>query len=154
VLKRAAEVVTFLVLCSGCVPDRPAANPALPTVVVRAGEREITAEVARTEDERRMGYMRREAPGETEGMLFVFRDEAIRAFWNHDVRFSVDIAFLDSEGRVVSVATMPPMDNRTVRSRSPARFALEMKAGAFDRYGIALGSLIKIPAEVTEKYND
>jgi len=118
--------------------------------VVEAGGERINVEIAASAEARKRGFMRRAAPGKLEGMLFVFTDEAERRFWNHDVSFSVDIAFLDSSGRVVSTAKMEPLDDTIVSSRAPARFALEMRSGAFARLGISRDSFVKIPREIAE----
>jgi len=141
-------IALLAVSCANKAAQTPASAPA--RTVIRCDACEISVELAATAELRRKGYMRREKPGEREGMLFVFRDETLREFWNHDVFFPIDIAFLDARGQVVYLDTMAPMDDRSVGSRRPARYVLEMRAGAFKNCGITLGGFIKIPPSVAE----
>ena len=94
--------------------------------------------------------MHRTPPGRLEGMLFVFEDEAERSFWNRNVTFSIDIAFLASDGRVVCVNRMKALDETSVLSGAPARYVLEMRAGAFNRLGVSAGTLVKLSPEIAE----
>jgi len=149
VLPTALLTTLELLLAAAVACQKPAsAGAPLKRTVVRVDSRAIAVEIAATDDERRKGYMRRDPPGESEGMLFVFPDEQVRSFWNHDVPFAIDIAFMDGEGRVVSVARMAPMDNRSTSSRRPAKYALEMRAGAFETCGLSLGSTVEIPGNL------
>ena len=51
-------------------------------------------------------------------------------------------------GRIVKTHTMPPLTLQTFPSIEPAMFALEVKAGTFEKLGIAEGDQIIIPEEV------
>lgn len=59
------------------------------------------------------------------------------------MRFPIDVAFLDAEGRVVGlVAPMPRW--RVGRARWRARRVLEAEAGAFDRWQLVVGDVLEI----------
>jgi uncharacterized membrane protein (UPF0127 family) len=83
-----------------------------------------------------------------QGMLFVFPDEDLRAFWMKDTITALDIAFARYDGTVVQTWLMPPLTLRTFPSLEPALFALEMRAGAFQKLGLRAGDRIAIPSEV------
>lgn len=131
------------ILLMGC------AQPMQRIALTVAG-RELSIEVARTETERERGLMGRKNLGQTEGMLFVFdRDEHLE-FWMKNTPLPLSIAFLSAEGRILEIRDMQPFDEKTIRSRYSARYALEMNQGAFQRLGIAVGNTVAFPQGFTQ----
>jgi uncharacterized membrane protein (UPF0127 family) len=59
----------------------------------------------------------------------------------------LDIAFLDASGTAVSVKTMLPLDLRITSSDQPAKYAVEMNAGAAAAIGLKAGDRLVIPAQ-------
>ena len=114
-------------------------------ITLTVSGRELSVEVAQTETEREHGLMGRTSLGPTEGMLFVFdRDEHLE-FWMKNTPLPLSIAFLSSEGRILEIRDMEPFDEKTIRSRFSARYALEMSKGAFSRLGISVGDSVAFP---------
>jgi uncharacterized membrane protein (UPF0127 family) len=93
--------------------------------------REIWVEVAKTPEERVHGLMGRRHLGKDEGMLFVFEEEDYHSFWMKDTRIPLSIAFIDKEGRIVSIKDMKPLTLETHIPPQPILYALEMKKGWF-----------------------
>lgn len=58
------------------------------------------------------------------------------------MRFAIDVAFCDREGRVLRTATLRP--GRVSRPVLRAAWAVEAEAGAFARWGLAAGDLIEV----------
>jgi uncharacterized membrane protein (UPF0127 family) len=85
------------------------------------------------------------------GMIFVFSDEEVRAFWMKHTRFPLDIIFLDSAGGVVSIKQMDAYDLHNTSSDKPARYAIELNKGAVSMTGLKVGDRIVIPAEARSK---
>ncbi|AXT86024.1 hypothetical protein C6I20_13070 [Aeromicrobium sp. A1-2] len=56
------------------------------------------------------------------------------------MRFAIDVALVDRDGRVLHVQTMPPRRLGAMRRRS--RSVLEAEAGAFRRWGVAPGAVL------------
>lgn len=83
-----------------------------------------------------------------QGMLFVFPDEAVRGFWMKNTITPLDIAFARFDGTITAIHTMPPLTLRIFSSIEPAMFALEVKAGTFERLEIAEGDRIRVPQDV------
>ncbi len=85
--------------------------------------------------------------GTKRGMLFVFDHEQRLSFWMKNTIIPLDIAYLDSDGIIVAIHTMAPLDDRPGQypSRSPARYAIEVSAGIWDELGVAKGDRIEIP---------
>ncbi len=59
------------------------------------------------------------------------------------MRFALDVAWIDDVGRVVRVRTMRPW--RASRWVPAAAGVLEAEAGAFARWGLAVGSVVALP---------
>ena len=103
------------------------------------GDDTVRAEVARTADERSQGLKDRDflAPGT--GMIFVFNDEEVRSFWMQDTFIALDIAYMDSDARIIDVQQMEPQTTRLHTSAGPAMFALEVPQGWFAEMDIEVG---------------
>src|SRR5215204_7578903 len=81
-------------------------TPQLPvlTIVTSSGERvPVQVEIADTPGEIQTGLMGRSALAEEAGMLFVFDQEQILAFWMKDTLIPLSIAYIDAEGRIVDI---------------------------------------------------
>ena len=87
------------------------------------------------------------ADGTERGMIFVFEFEQRRYFWMRNTVIPLDIAYLDSNGIIVSTHTMAPLDTRLGQypSGAPARYAVEVNANVFQRLGVKAGDRIEIP---------
>jgi uncharacterized protein len=102
----------------------------------------VTAELAVTDDDRQQGLMYREKMEENQAMLFVFEGEDIHAFWMKNMRFAIDILWLDAQKRVVHLeAGVPPCAADPCPSYVPkaaATYVLELKSGAAERHALQL----------------
>ena len=127
------------VAAGACGQDRPTIKLVVGGVVFRV-------EQAVTTEQRREGLMYRDRLGEREGMLFVFEEERMLTFWMRNTSLPLSIAFIDARGVIVHVADMVPYSEAPVRSRVPARYALEVNRGAFERAGVAVGDYVELPA--------
>jgi uncharacterized membrane protein (UPF0127 family) len=68
------------------------------------------------------------------GMLFVFPNLQDGPFWMKDTRIPLDAGFLDTQGRLLEVISMPPCTREPCplyAPRSAYRYVLEMRAGWF-----------------------
>jgi uncharacterized membrane protein (UPF0127 family) len=139
-----APFVAALFLC--CVLLAPAqaqtAPQKLPTVQLNAGMHLITAEVAKTPQQRAIGLMHRERMGANEGMLFIFEQPSVQCFWMKNTLLPLSIAFLADDGRVVKIDEMQPQSLQEHCSGEPARYALEMNQGWFEKRGVKAGDHI------------
>lgn len=108
--------------------------------------------LAQTQDEITKGLMQVDsaelAPtknGAERGMLFVFEDDRPRGFWMFNTPTPLDIAYIRSDGAIVKIWTMRPLDTSTYPSIEPARYALEIRAGRFSELGIFEGDHVELP---------
>lgn len=93
----------------------------------------ITAELARTDEERARGLMFRERIRPDQGMLFVFEEEGLHSFWMKNTLVALDILWLGRDRRIVHIAAdVPPCKADpcpTYGPDVPATYVLELKAG-------------------------
>jgi len=121
-----------------------------PTALVVFGGDTVTAEVARTREERAQGLMYREQLAEDAGMLFIFPDNAVRGFWMQNTYIPLDIAFLDPSFRVVDIQQMEPMTTEQHTGRAPFSYALEVNRGWFEAHGVQVGDVAQVSFDAGE----
>jgi uncharacterized protein len=101
-----------------------------------------TAELAVTDDKRAQGLMFREEIKEDQAMLFVFEEEDIHSFWMKNMRFAIDILWLDSQRRIVHIENqVPPCSKDPCPSYVPAAaaaFVVEVRAGFAESHRLRL----------------
>lgn len=105
------------------------------------GDAEIVLLLARTPAERTRGLSGRERLAEGQGMLFIYEREDRYGFWMPDMRFSIDIIWLDADMRVVDVKenATPESYPEVFEPKAPALYVLEVPAGYAAKYGIVEG---------------
>jgi uncharacterized membrane protein (UPF0127 family) len=118
-----------------------------------------TAELARSDEERARGLMFREKMAEDQAMLFLFEEENAHSFWMKNMRFAIDILWLDSQKRIVHLEKrVPPCPQDPCPSYSPsaaASFVLELQAGFAEKHGLRLYDRLEfvLPRELSEPQN-
>ncbi|HER19527.1 MAG: DUF192 domain-containing protein [Halothiobacillaceae bacterium] len=136
----------------GCVPNGQTKSLAQVDGETREmvlGDRPVMVELATTPASRERGLMHRARLADDQGMLFLYEQPATRTFWMHNVRFAIDILYLDADWRIVDrVLSAPPCPVEPCPgypSARPARFVLELPAGNSDRFGLTLGERLTPP---------
>jgi uncharacterized membrane protein (UPF0127 family) len=104
----------------------------------------VVAEVASTADERAEGLMYREEVPDGTGMLFVFRDNAVRSFWMANTYIALDIAYLNPSFRIVDMVAMEPLVTDSYPSAAPSMYGLEVRQGWFAEQDIRIGTQAQI----------
>ena len=102
----------------------------------------VTSELAVTDEERQQGLMFREKLNPDQGMLFLFEEEGVHAFWMKNMRFAIDILWLDKDKRIVHIEPkVPPCPAEPCPSYDPgakAMYVLELESGAAEKHGLTL----------------
>ena len=100
---------------------------------IRVGGQELRAVIADTSALRSRGLMGVADLGPVDGMFFVWMTDTERMFWMKDTLITLDIAWFDWDGRLVSTLTMTPCGDEGPCPRygasGPYRYALEMPEG-------------------------
>lgn len=117
----------------------------LPTATIIIKDYTLTVELATTPTARSCGLSQRNELPPNHGMLFVFPDLRPRTFWMKDTKIPLSIAFLDESGKILSLQNMIPLQtDERYHSLQPARYALEVNQGWFERHGIEVGDRVKM----------
>lgn len=141
---RFARFVTGAALAlavQACAAQSPA-----PAVEIKG--KTFSIEIAEDDASRAHGLMGRDSMPADHGMLFVFQDDAPRAFWMKNCKFPQDMLFFDAERRLISVQrNVPPCVSDpcpAYSSGAPARYVLELNAGQADAIGVHPGDELTI----------
>ncbi|MBI4122817.1 MAG: DUF192 domain-containing protein [Parcubacteria group bacterium] len=112
--------------------------------IIRIGNQELLVEIADTRQLQIRGLSGRPSLGEREGMLFVYENPQALSFWMKDMRFAIDIIWIDEYKTIVGIAPdiSPDTFPQTFSSGLPVQYVLEISAGWADRYGVIVGDRI------------
>ena len=124
----------------------------LPTIPVVIKGHQLTVELATTPATKSCGLSHRASLPANRGMLFVYPEPEILTFWMKDTFMPLDIAFIDADGRIVSIQKMNPFPITTVYSSpAPVLYALEVNQGWFKANGVGIGDVVRIqPADTLD----
>lgn len=142
----ASMVVLPLAGCLGSQAPKDATGRPLEslTIITASGSHEFMVEIADEEPERERGLMFREPLAADRGMLFEFPDVAERAFWMRNTPSSLDIIYIDPQGRIVSIASHAvPFSEQPIPSNGAASGVLELRAGRAGEIGAKAGDQVQ-----------
>ena len=103
----------------------------------------IPVEVSDTPEKRSLGLGKRDKLKKGWGMLFVFEKRIPHSFWMKNMRFPIDIIWLDNQ-RIVELAenVPPPQEGespKVMEPRLPSNFVLEIESGRARALGLNVG---------------
>ena len=103
----------------------------------------IPVEVSDTLEKRSLGLGKRDKLEKGWGMLFVFEKRIPHSFWMKNMRFPIDIIWLDNQ-RIVELAenVPPPQEGespKVMEPRLPSNFVLELESGRARALGLKVG---------------
>jgi uncharacterized membrane protein (UPF0127 family) len=138
-------------------PSAPIRAPAGNRAPVTIGGVRFLLEVAADPRTQFRGLGGRQAIAPDGGMIFVYPNPRPLAFVMRDCPVPIDVAFLDREGRIMSVHTMEPEAQRgpgespaqyearlrRYPSPLPAQFVIEIAGGRMAALGVQSGDLVR-----------
>ena len=112
------------------------------TVITQKGV-SIPVEVSDTPEKRSLGLGKRDKLENGWGMLFVFEKRIPHSFWMKNMRFPIDIIWLDNQ-RIVELAenVPPPQEGespKVMEPSIPSNFVLELESGRARALGLNVG---------------
>ena len=132
-------VLFFLAILGGIMPAQGS------SVCVR--EACVHVELARTLEELQRGLQGKEGLAENEGMLFIFDSDDFQRFWMKDMKFSIDMIWLDNQKHIVTMAPSRlacVQEPCTIYSPSEkARYVLEVPAGFALKHQLKQGDVFE-----------
>ncbi len=109
----------------------------------------LDAIVADTAVKRMVGLMHRDSLQAGTCMLFTLKSPSLEGIWMRNMRFPIDVLWVDGSGRVVDTASgLRPahgLDFRTYYPRTPASYVIELQAGFIRRHHVAVGGRVGLP---------
>ncbi|PKM91184.1 hypothetical protein CVU82_03995 [Candidatus Falkowbacteria bacterium HGW-Falkowbacteria-1] len=113
---------------------------------IKIGAAVVDVEIASSPAEHYLGLSYRDSLLENSGMLFLFQNEEERAFVMRDMRFTLDIVFID-KNEIVSIYKDLPFDEDSqgvlYESLYPVDKVLELNGGFCDKNKIKVGDFLE-----------
>ncbi len=122
-------------------------HPLQTTVMVRGTT--FIVDVAVTPKEKEVGLGNRNALEVNHGMLFVYNEKARYPFWMRNMKFPIDILWIDDRA-IVDITKNVPLSDKPLNELPiyhpavPVDKVLEVNAGLVDEYTITVGDKIVI----------
>lgn len=120
------------------------AQKTLQKVMLTINGNDLITEIANTPDQRYMGLSFREALGENEAMLFVYPETRMLTFTMRNTLLPLSIAYISKDFVITEIHDMPVGPDQLFPSAEPAKFALEVNQGWFEKNGIEAGTKISM----------
>ena len=121
-------------------------NPFKGNAEAQVGDKKINLILAKSDKDRMKGLSGRNSLPEDQGMLFIFEKKGKYGFWRRDMKFPIDIIYIDDNTVVYLV------ENASVGAQAPnltvytpdtdVNRVLELNAGGAKKYGIKKGAKI------------
>ncbi len=117
-----------------------------PQASVSIGGKAFKALVSSTEALRDKGLGQRDSLPADEVMLFAFDAPDLLGFWMKDMRFSIDMMWLDLNGTVITIAKSVSPDTypKVYFPSRPALYVVETNAGVLQSLGVKEGDKVSI----------
>ena len=111
------------------------------TTQLKLGDKLVTMDIADTPDKMRLGLGGRQSLAADRGMVFVYAGTGQRCFWMKDMKFSIDILWLDAQRKVghIEKSLSPDTYPQTYCPDVATQYVVELPAGASEADGIKVG---------------
>jgi uncharacterized membrane protein (UPF0127 family) len=142
-------VALVLVLVAGIFAIIQATSSSSGTTTVVINGNVISVELFDTPEEQALGLSGRTDLSPNTGALFAYGQSGNHSIWMKDMRFSIDVLWLDENGRVVDFVDdmRPDTYPNTFAPTTPTHYVLELPDSALTDYGISIGTVVdNLPA--------
>ncbi|MBI2985572.1 MAG: DUF192 domain-containing protein [Deltaproteobacteria bacterium] len=104
----------------------------------------LRVEVVETPAKRALGLQYRNELADDQGMLFLFRLEAVQSFWMKNTPLSLDMIFIGSDLKIVGIIHQAvPFSTASLSVSAPSQFVLETRGGLSRLSGIEAGDRVR-----------
>lgn len=138
-------VALIIVVAINLIKD---SAPFKPTQKAVLGSHTFKVKVAQNEKEKEIGLSMTKSLPKDYGMVFPFKNGGYYPFWMRNMKFPIDIIFIN-DGKVVKIFSKvsPPKGNEGLKlyvSEMPSDTVLEINAGLSEKYKFKEGDTIKL----------
>lgn len=111
---------------------------------VYVNNKEISVNIANTDELRLLGLSFTEEINENQGMIFIFDVASRYGFWMKDMNYPIDIIWIDKNYKIVSLTEnfSPDTFPKLVYPDYPVKYVLEVKAGFIENNNLKIGDNI------------
>lgn len=104
----------------------------------------LKIEAAKTPEARTQGLSGREGLAADTAMLFYFDEPGQQCFWMKDMKFAIDMVWLDEDKRVLKVAeNVSPQTYPESFCQANAQYVAEVPAGQAQKYNLEIGQQVE-----------
>lgn len=119
------------------------------TTKVSVNNKTFNVAIARTDEERQIGLSKKNKLDENSGMLFVFDNPDFYSFWMKEMKFPIDIIYINGNKVIMVIENVKPpsssnSDLTLYQSDEKSDKVLELNAGASQKYNIKKGTIVKV----------
>ena len=98
--------------------------------------------VAKNDKDKQVGLSKYKSIKDDQGMIFVFDKKGQYPFWMKDMKFPIDIIFIN-QNKIVTIHQNAPINNLTIYSSTEnADKVLEINANLSKKYGFSVGDSV------------
>ncbi len=114
-----------------------------PSKLVMGGKTFIV-DVSDTSFTQKRGYSGRAPISDNQGMIFVFDTVDKHGFWMKDMRFAIDIIWMDENYVInhIEKSVTPETYPKVFVPNEPAKYVLEVSAGQVEKLGVKIGDKV------------
>ncbi|MEK7648731.1 MAG: DUF192 domain-containing protein [Patescibacteria group bacterium] len=107
----------------------------------------ISVELAETRDQQEHGLGGRTGLAEDRGLLYILRKPDFYTFWMKDMKFPIDIIWIDKDQKVIDIShsLTPDTYPRIFQPVHPAQIILEVASGFAKKHDIKIGDPVSVP---------
>ena len=118
--------------------------PSTPRDQISIGSQKFSAEFVADLQAQAKGLSDRESLGKNEAMVFVFDKPDVRCFWMKDMKFALDIIWLNSRKQInATEQNLQPSSYPTSYCHVDAQYVVEVDAGTVKRLNSQLGEQLR-----------
>lgn len=123
--------------------------PFLKSSSVTIKDQKFSVTVAKTLEQTEAGLSEKQSLPENQGMLFVFEKPDYYPFWMKNMKFPIDIIYIN-KNKIVTIVENTPVPNQNIQQipiykpETQADMVLEINAGLSKKYGFKNGDEIKV----------
>lgn len=101
----------------------------------------LAVDVADEPHEQTRGLSGKEYMAADEGMIFIFPASIIPPFWMKDMKFGLDIIWVDANNTIIGIEknVLPDTFPKTFSPSSPIKYVIEVNSGWSDKNSIKVG---------------
>jgi uncharacterized membrane protein (UPF0127 family) len=119
-------------------------NPKLLQIKIKNVVMEVI--LAETPQEQEIGLSGKNSLADNQGMLFVFKKPGFYYFWMKDMKFPIDIIWIDENFKIIEITknVHPESYPQLFQSTRPALYVIETNAGFSDLKNINPGDIVDL----------